>query len=67
MIKSILSHEVVSTIKNAEKSNKENGFREVMIDGDKKKVRYPFPSPGDWRDCSIYFLMIDLIIRTDRL
>ncbi len=27
--------------------------------GEKKSVQYPFPSPGDWRDCSIYFLMLD--------
>ncbi len=59
MIRSLLSHEVVFTIKNAEDSYRAKGFREVMIDGSMKKVRYPFPSPGDWRDCSIYFLMID--------
>ncbi len=23
------------------------------------QVRYPHPSPGDWRDCWIYFLLID--------
>jgi hypothetical protein len=23
------------------------------------EIPYPFPSPGDWRDCCIYFLMLD--------
>lgn len=59
MNRSLSSHDIVSTIKNAKQSFKENGFRETRIDGTHKKVRYPFPSPGDWRDCSIYFLMID--------
>jgi glycosidase len=24
-----------------------------------KQISYPFPSPADWRDCWIYFLMLD--------
>jgi glycosidase len=59
MIRSILSDEIVSTIKDAANGYETNGFREIIIDGNMKRVRYPFPSPGDWRDCSIYFLMID--------
>lgn len=31
----------------------------VMVDGRAIDVPFPFPSPGDWRDCWIYFLMID--------
>jgi glycosidase len=59
MVRSILSQEVVSAIQSAEQLSKTQGFREVTIDGSVTRVKYPFPSPGDWRDCSIYFLMID--------
>ncbi|HEY0796592.1 MAG TPA: alpha-amylase family glycosyl hydrolase [Acidisarcina sp.] len=31
----------------------------VLVDGAKVLVPYPFPSPADWRDCWIYFLLID--------
>lgn len=33
--------------------------RQVPVDGNKVNVPYPYPSPADWRDCWIYFLMID--------
>ncbi len=31
----------------------------VIVDGATVQVPYPYPSPGDWRDCWIYFLLID--------
>jgi glycosidase len=31
----------------------------VVVDGNPVQVPYPFPSPTDWRDRWIYFLMID--------
>ena len=33
--------------------------RTVPVDGQPRTVRSPFPSPGDWRDNWIYFLMND--------
>jgi len=30
----------------------------VTVDGSPVAVPYPCPSPADWRDCWIYFLMI---------
>jgi glycosidase len=33
--------------------------RDVNVNGTVVPVRYPFPSPTDWRDCWMYFLMID--------
>lgn len=33
--------------------------KRVTVDGQPVDIRYPFPSPGDWRDCWIYFLLID--------
>lgn len=34
-------------------------FKSVSIDGRAVQVPYPHPSPADWRDCWIYFLLID--------
>jgi glycosidase len=31
----------------------------VTLDGSTVQVPYPFPSPADWRDCWIYFLLVD--------
>jgi glycosidase len=31
----------------------------VTVDGNTVQVPYPFPSPADWRDCWIYFLLVD--------
>jgi glycosidase len=33
--------------------------QDVTVNGTVVPVRYPFPSPTDWRDCWMYFLMID--------
>jgi glycosidase len=33
--------------------------RPVGVNGAVVPVRYPFPSPTDWRDCWMYFLMLD--------
>lgn len=33
--------------------------REVQVDGRTVQVPVPYPSPTDWRDCWIYFLMLD--------
>jgi glycosidase len=33
--------------------------KDVTVDGTVVPVRYPFPSPTDWRDCWMYFLMFD--------
>jgi len=36
-----------------------SGTKSVTVDGQPVQVAYPYPSPADWRDCWIYFLMID--------
>lgn len=33
--------------------------KKITVDGTEKNIPYPFPSPMDWRDNLIYFLMID--------
>lgn len=38
---------------------RQSGTKPVPVDGALVQVPYPFPSPPDWRDCWIYFLMLD--------
>jgi hypothetical protein len=33
--------------------------RNVTVNGTSVPVQYPFPSPPDWRECWMYFLMVD--------
>ena len=33
--------------------------KSVAVNGTTVQVPYPYPSPADWRDCWIYFLLID--------
>ena len=33
--------------------------RTVCVDGRDLEIDYPFPSPADWRDCWIYFVLVD--------
>jgi len=33
--------------------------RSVTVDGAERVIPVPFPSPGDWREVPIYFLMLD--------
>ena len=55
MIKEVMGPEATRVMAAAQRG----GERTVDLMGEKKSVQYPFPSPGDWRDCSIYFLMLD--------
>src|SRR5580704_7651144 len=33
--------------------------KEVIVNGNVTPVQYPYPSPADWRDSWIYFLLLD--------
>ncbi|HEX9058553.1 MAG TPA: alpha-amylase family glycosyl hydrolase, partial [Clostridia bacterium] len=59
MISSVYSKEVNDTIDNARKAYLEGRSKVIDINDSKKSIPYPFHSPEDWRDCSIYFLMVD--------
>ena len=55
----IFAAEVTETIAAASRAARGGDTRTVMVDGRAREVRVPFPSPGDWRDVPIYFLMLD--------
>lgn len=55
----ISSSELLQTIKAMQAAACQPQTKGVMVDGRAIDVPFPFPSPGDWRDCWIYFLMID--------
>jgi glycosidase len=50
---------VAQTIADAQAAARQARTKTVVIDGQPRTVRSPFPSPGDWRAHWIYFLLID--------
>jgi glycosidase len=55
----IFDPEVAQTLRQFQAAAARKDSKTVTVGGQPKVVPYPFPSPGDWRDCWIYFLMID--------
>jgi glycosidase len=55
----ISAQEIAQEFAQARDSAGEKGTREVTVNGVVVPVPYPFPSPTDWRDCWMYFLMLD--------
>ena len=55
----ITSPDLLRTIQAAQAAAAQSQSKLVTVDGQQIKIPYPFPSPADWRDCWIYFLMLD--------
>ena len=55
----IFAHEITETFARARKAAGDRTTRPVSVNGTIKHVPWPFPSPSDWRDCWMYFLMLD--------
>ncbi len=55
----IFGREIKQTFAQARDAASKSATRNVIVNGTVIPVRYPFPSPTDWRDCWMYFLMID--------
>jgi glycosidase len=51
--------EVTAVIRDAQQRARTRRTKTVIVDGQSRTVRSPFWSPGDWRDCWIYFLLVD--------
>ena len=56
---SVADSTVLAAITNAQAAAREQRTQTVTVDGQSRTIRRPFPSPADWRDCCVYFLMID--------
>jgi glycosidase len=56
---SIFAPEVTASIAAMQAAATQRTTKQVTVDGRQVAVPYPFPSPPDWRDCWIYFLLID--------
>jgi glycosidase len=59
MLKSIYSQQIDDIFNQAREQALRNGKKSVQVGDHLKEIPYPFPSPGDWRDTWIYFIMID--------
>src|SRR5215467_6262467 len=55
----IFSEEVTQALVQMQHDARRALTKTVTVDGQAVAVPYPFPSPGDWRDGFIYFLMLD--------
>jgi glycosidase len=60
----IFASEIQQTFAQARDGAAKGVTRDVAVNGKVVPVRYPFPSPSDWRDCWMYFLMIDRFANT---
>jgi glycosidase len=58
MPSSVFDAEVVDLFHKLQQAGSQ-GTKTVVVDGVSKVIPTPFPSPGDWRDCQIYFLLTD--------
>src|SRR6185437_17107535 len=52
---SVWHPDIQDTLENA----KQRTSRQITLDGQTIEISPPFPSPQDWRDSWIYFLMVD--------
>jgi glycosidase len=55
----ITSPDLLQTILAAQAAASQHRTKRTSVNGQQTDIPYPFPSPGDWRDCCIYFLMLD--------
>ena len=55
----IFEPSVSQVIADAQQAARDRRTKPVVVDAATRQVRTPFPSPGDWRDTWIYFLLID--------
>ena len=55
----ILSPGITQTILDAQAAARARRTKTVTVEGQPRLIPSPFPSPGDWRDCWMYFLLVD--------
>jgi glycosidase len=55
----IFAEEITRTLAQARADAGAEKIKIINLNGSPVSVRSPFPSPTDWRDCWMYFLMLD--------
>ena len=55
----IFAREISQSFAQARDAASKRTTRDVTVNGTVVPARYPFPSPIDWRDCWMYFLVLD--------
>jgi glycosidase len=55
----IFAREISQIVARARAAASKKATRDVAVNGIVVPVQHPFPSPTDWRDCWMYFLMVD--------
>jgi glycosidase len=55
----IFAREISQSFAQARDAASKRTTRDVTVNGTVVPMRYPFPSPIDWRDCWMYFLVLD--------
>jgi glycosidase len=56
---SIFDAQVSQAIDTARQAARSGLQKTIQVNGVQRAVAYPYPSPTDWRDCWIYFLLVD--------
>ena len=55
----VFGSKIKQTFAQARDAASKKTTKNVTVNGTVVPVQYPFPSPTDWRDCWMYFLMLD--------
>ena len=56
---SIYNAVVKQALKDIQNAFQTGATKKIDVNGQNKVISYPYPSPSDWRDIWIYFLMLD--------
>jgi glycosidase len=59
MATAVFDEEVTNTLRTLQDEARRETAKTVTLDSGKVTIPTPFPSPIDWRDMTIYFLMLD--------
>jgi glycosidase len=59
VITEIFAPEIGKALADARQAARSKSTKQVDVNGTTVSVPYPFPSPTDWRDCWMYFLLLD--------
>jgi glycosidase len=59
MATQVFGTDVAQVIQAAQTASMPGGAGQITLGGQPFNLPAPFPSPLDWRDCTIYFLMLD--------